>query len=197
LKLAKLFHSATYKHKTTTKDRRHSTTSSMKRIPFPLPLNIGTDIVHIPRILRLITRPNSKTGKNLYLDKFTRRILSDHEQKEFQAKFLVSTSTPSSIPDNNSTAATSLQPMFGKTIDMARWLAGRFAAKEAARKAAPGGASVVSWKDVIVTSEEGGGGRPEVVYVRDGGQTGEVGKLSISHDGEYVVATVIAGSGGV
>lgn len=78
---------------------------------------------------------------------------------------------------------------------MARWLAGRFAAKEAARKAAPGGASVVSWKDVMVSIEEGGGGRPEVVYTKDGGETGQVGKLSISHDGEYVVATVIAASG--
>lgn len=36
------------------------------------------------------------------------------------------------------------------------------------------------------------GGRPEVVYIKDGGAVGEVGKLSISHDGEYVVATVLA-----
>lgn len=82
---------------------------------------------------------------------------------------------------------------------MARWLAGRFAAKEAARKAAPGGAANVGWKDVVVRTggERGGSGgvaseRPEVIYLKDGGCVGEVGKLSISHDGEYVVATVLA-----
>jgi holo-[acyl-carrier protein] synthase len=75
---------------------------------------------------------------------------------------------------------------------MARWLAGRFAAKEAARKAAPGGAASVSWKDVMVRLEEVGNGRPELVYLRDGGKIGEIGRLSISHDGEYVIATVMA-----
>lgn len=37
------------------------------------------------------------------------------------------------------------------------------------------------------------GGRPEVVYLDgDGDEAGRVGKLSISHDGEYVVAMVVA-----
>lgn len=79
---------------------------------------------------------------------------------------------------------------------MARWLAGRFAAKEAARKAAPGGAASVGWKDVLVRTEEndsssGGSGRPEVVYLGDGDDSARLGKLSISHDGDYVVATVL------
>jgi holo-[acyl-carrier protein] synthase len=78
---------------------------------------------------------------------------------------------------------------------MARWLAGRFAAKEAARKAAPGGASTISWKDVMINIEESGGGRPEVIYLTEG-DVRHVGKLSISHDGEYVVATVLAASDG-
>jgi holo-[acyl-carrier protein] synthase len=169
----------------------------MKRLPFPLPLNIGTDIVHIPRIIRLITSSN-KLGRNLYLDKFTRRILSDTERETFHSRFSV---PPNPTASNRRRASEKLadgtqRGAAGKTTEMARWLAGRFAAKEAARKAAPGGASVVSWKDVMVSIEEGGGGRPEVVYVRDGGETGQVGKLSISHDGEYVVATVIAASGG-
>lgn len=122
-----------------------------------------------------------------------------------------------------------------KTIistDMARWLAGRFAAKEAAKKAAPFGAAGVGWKDVVVRVPGSGSGpgsssgssfssgsgsvstglestntstatntrtsakesgRPEIVYLnqdREGG--GRVGRLSISHDGEYVVATVLA-----
>lgn len=86
---------------------------------------------------------------------------------------------------------------------MTRWLAGRFAAKEAARKAAPGGAASIGWKDVVVMVQGEGDGsaaavdgtsrRPEVVYMGAGdGGIGRVGRLSISHDGEYVVATVLA-----
>lgn len=94
---------------------------------------------------------------------------------------------------------------------MTRWLAGRFAAKEAARKAAPGGAASLGWKDVVVrvpedaegdregeseigaTVQEGTSRRPEIVFL--GGSAGRpdrLGRLSISHDGEYVVATVLA-----
>lgn len=92
---------------------------------------------------------------------------------------------------------------------MARWLAGRFAAKEAGRKAAVGGAGAAGWKDVVVRA---GDRRPDVVlFDRGDGESegenevetqtetkmeterqGRVGRLSISHDGEYVVATVLA-----
>lgn len=88
---------------------------------------------------------------------------------------------------------------------MTRWLAGRFAAKEAARKAAPFGAASIGWKDVIVRvqepdedlqtsseSAEGVSRRPEIVYLGDGDERGRAGQLSISHDGDYVVATVLA-----
>lgn len=88
---------------------------------------------------------------------------------------------------------------------MTRWLAGRFAAKEAARKAAPDGAASIGWKDVIVRVQEAGEGsqtqsgtaegvshRPEIVYLGEGDEMGRVGRLSISHDGDYVVATVLA-----
>lgn len=97
-------------------------------------------------------------------------------------------------------AITSTKPAL-ITADMTRWLAGRFAAKEAARKAAPGGAASIPWKDVVVrvqedTSNDGDGTsrRPEVVYLGGevDGHAGRVGRLSISHDGEYVVATVLA-----
>ncbi|KAL4952417.1 hypothetical protein BDW69DRAFT_167785 [Aspergillus filifer] len=97
------------------------------------------------------------------------------------------------------------------TPDMARWLAGRFAAKEAGRKAAKGGAGRVSWKDVVVRvpqssdtdghgenegADVGGGDdgvskRPEVILF-DQCPEGRIARLSISHDGEYVVATVLA-----
>ncbi|KAH2796554.1 hypothetical protein KXW19_006003 [Aspergillus fumigatus] len=151
----------------------------MKLIPFPYPLNIGTDVVHLPRILRLINRPD-------YFHRFTRRILHEQEQRDFRIRF----SLP---PPSSGAEKTGLNPI---TPDMARWLAGRFAAKEAARKAAPAGASSLGWKDVIVRVGEADKGRPEIVYLdpMGCGETGggRVGKLSISHDGDYVVATVLA-----
>lgn len=158
----------------------------MKPIPFPLSLNIGTDIVHIPRITRLLTRRD-------YLTRFTRRILSAAEHHDFQTRFKETTALRTPTP--------SKQPLI--TAEMTRWLAGRFAAKEAARKAAPGGAASIGWKDVVVMVQGEGDGsaaavdgtsrRPEVVYLGAGdGGIGRVGRLSISHDGEYVVATVLA-----
>lgn len=162
----------------------------MKPLPFPLALNIGTDIVHIPRITRLLTQRD-------YLTRFTRRILSAREQHDFTNRFKETLQLRTPTPSKS--------PLI--TPEMTRWLAGRFAAKEAARKAAPGGAASIGWKDVIVhvQEEEGGtavGGasrRPEVLYLGAGdgdgegsGRPGRVGRLSISHDGEYVVATVLA-----
>ncbi|PLN76955.1 hypothetical protein BDW42DRAFT_188355 [Aspergillus taichungensis] len=149
-----------------------------KPIPFPLPLTLGTDIVHLPRITRLVTRPGG------FLTRFTRRILHDQEQRDFRARFGL-------FPNDSDTP-----PQFPVSGDMTRWLAGRFAAKEAARKAAPGGAASLGWKDVLVRAgEEKGGvrGAPEVVYLGRGeGEPDRLGRLSISHDGEYVVATVLA-----
>lgn len=146
-------------------------------LPFPFALNIGTDVVHLPRILRLLSHRGARSNEN-YLDKFTRRILCPQEQQDFHARFKTSAHPPSSPPV--------------VTADMARWLAGRFAAKEAARKAAPGGAASIGWKDVLVQAAPAtaaGSGRPEVVFL---GKESRVGKLSISHDGDYVVATVLA-----
>ncbi|GLB21991.1 hypothetical protein AtubIFM61612_002544 [Aspergillus tubingensis] len=127
----------------------------MKPIPFPFALNIGTDIVHLPRITRLLARPN-------YLTRFTHRILHAREQQDFRTRFSLPP-IPSQLP---TTPSISISP------DMTRWLAGRFAAKEAARKAAPRGAAHISWKDVVVTVGEEGG-RPEVVYLDgDGDEAG-------------------------
>ncbi|PYH79519.1 4'-phosphopantetheinyl transferase [Aspergillus uvarum CBS 121591] len=173
-------------------------------IPFPLALNIGTDIVHLPRIARLLTRHNGT-----YLARFTRRILHPREQADFRARFpLSSAPLPVHRPQcqaqsqPRSRHSSSLESPEQITPDMTRWLAGRFAAKEAARKAAPRGAAQLGWKDVIVRVSAVDEGRPEVVYLDDAsGASGEghgcegggrVGKLSISHDGEYVVAMVLA-----
>ena len=169
----------------------------MRTIPFPLSVNIGTDIVYIPRIQRLITRPsrsNCDTWSSL-ADRFVRRIMNDQETQLFYSKFgYADGQLPSrltTVPPQSLGSADSHH-----VHEMARWIAGRFAAKEAARKAAPGGAASVSWKDVMVQTEGTNGGaaseRPQVIYLKEGGRVGEVGKLSISHDGSYVVATVLA-----
>ncbi|RJE27366.1 Transferase [Aspergillus sclerotialis] len=140
-------------------------------LPFPFPFHIGTDIVHLPRILRLITRPG-------YLTRFTSRILTDQEQSDFRRRFHLPASSDSTVK-------------FPVSRDMASWLAGRFAAKEAARKAAPEGAAELGWKDVCVTvgeGEKGKSAKPEILYK----VPGRLGRLSISHDADYVVATVLA-----
>ncbi|KAI1938942.1 hypothetical protein LOZ66_003019 [Ophidiomyces ophidiicola] len=119
--------------------------------------------------------------------RFVKRILSEQEQSQFFSKFpqyRPQLEQSGTLPFAQSTVAAS--------ADTARWLAGRFAAKEAARKAAPGGASCISWKEVIVRAEPGGNGKPEIVYARNAADHGQIGKLSISHDGDYVVATVMA-----
>ncbi|KAJ9244774.1 hypothetical protein DTO169E5_1595 [Paecilomyces variotii] len=156
----------------------------MKPLPFPYSLNIGTDIVHLPRILRLITSATKEGSSKL--DRFTRRILCEQEQRDFRSRFRLSTA-PGVGP-----CLSTVTP----TPDMARWLAGRFAAKEAARKASTRGAGAIGWKDVLVSVEDTGtlgSGRPQVIYL-DAKTEGNarIGKLSISHDGEYVVATVLA-----
>ncbi|KAL4918651.1 hypothetical protein BDW62DRAFT_180703 [Aspergillus aurantiobrunneus] len=160
-------------------------------LPFPLALSIGTDIVHLPRVTRLITRPGG------YLARFTRRILSEQEQRDFRARFSLPTLDSDQTPNHRLRKRVTGMAI-NVTPDMARWLAGRFAAKEAARKAASAGAKGVGWKDVIVRvgggGDDGAEGRPDVVFldqVRSEGR-GRVGRLSIAHDGEYVVATVLA-----
>ncbi|KAJ5128622.1 Phosphopantetheinyl transferase PptB [Penicillium atrosanguineum] len=158
----------------------------MKPLPFPLPLRIGTDIVHTPRISRLLNRAD-------YLTRFTRRILDPQEQADFTTRF----------KETLALHGTSTNPPI--TADMTRWLAGRFAAKEAARKAAPEGAAEIGWKDVVVRAQGGIGNKedkssiPEIVYWPEGrsGNPGSVGRLSISHDGEYAFATVLAWTGDV
>lgn len=158
----------------------------MKPLPFPLPLRIGTDIVHIPRISRLLNRAD-------YLTRFTRRILDPQEQADFTTRF----------KETLALHGTSTTPPI--TAEMTRWLAGRFAAKEAARKAAPEGAADIGWKDVVVRAQGGVGNKqdkssiPEIVYWPEGrgGRPGSVGRLSISHDGEYAFATVMAWTGDV
>ncbi|OAL03388.1 hypothetical protein IQ06DRAFT_302387 [Phaeosphaeriaceae sp. SRC1lsM3a] len=81
--------------------------------PFPYTLRVGTDICNVSRIRRLVARE----GDRHYLEKFTRRILTAPERTYFWQRF-----GPSHDVDSR--------------LDVvSNFLAGRFAAKEAIRKA--------------------------------------------------------------
>ncbi|KMU75199.1 mitochondrial phosphopantetheinyl transferase B [Coccidioides immitis RMSCC 3703] len=83
-------------------------------IPFPLCLNVGTDIVHIPRIFRLVTR--SSAGTHNYFNRFIRRILSEQEQAYFLSKF------PQYQPHLSQTIPRSSQLLNASNAnDIARW----------------------------------------------------------------------------
>lgn len=84
--------------------------------PFPFPLRVGTDIVRVNRIREAITR-NRKTGSQLH--PFLNKLLTRREQQVFFRMF----------PDFHVTDTTRLPRV-------SEHLAGRFAAKEAAIKAA-------------------------------------------------------------
>ena len=141
------------------------------RIPFPHTLSIGTDIIHLTRLSR---------SPNLFR-KLVLRILQPVEQRVFHERF------PNWSEDTAST---------GSIIEQKQrdWLGGRWAAKEAAKKA--WGASLLSFRDLRVEATSDGN-LHVVCALLEGGQPGQsfdeqVATLSLSHDGEYATATVLA-----
>lgn len=143
------------------------------RIPAPSSLSVGTDIILWSRIAKLCrTRPQR-------LQRFASRILHPFELRDLSHRF----------PDwQENYKHSSCYPNPAIT-----WLAGRWAAKEAAKKA--WGASLLSFRDLRVEVHGSG----EVLVVCDTHTDGverdhlqQAAKLSISHDGEYVVAVVLA-----
>lgn len=75
------------------------------------------------------------------------------------------------------------------------WLGGRFAAKEAAKKA--WGASLVGFKDLRVKVDPSGGRleiicTPFVVSSPTFPHDAQAAALTVAHDGEYAIATVMA-----
>ncbi|KAK5047294.1 hypothetical protein LTR84_006816 [Exophiala bonariae] len=150
------------------------------RLPFPLNLRVGTDIIATNRILCPI-KPDQKR-----LLQLTKRYLHPSEIHILNQRF------PSWA---SSASLTGLQ-----IRQLSGWLAGRWAAKEAAKKA--WGATLLSFKELKVEPESGGavlmvcdvGGHDSIESssVISDKVTEQVAQLSISHDGDYTVATVIA-----
>ncbi|KAI9824985.1 MAG: hypothetical protein M1819_000783 [Sarea resinae] len=175
----------------------------MPVMPFPSSLSIGTDICHIARIQRLITR--DAQGKSL--QRFGRRIFNLYEQPEFERR----------VED--------VIERHGREQGMrklAEWLAGRFAAKEAAIKAirsrhitwhditirvppghkekvapqmviaAASASAFASMKTGTVTATATAAIRKSMEHEEDRDLEGAEARLSLSHDGEYATAVVLA-----
>ena len=151
----------------------------MRRLPFPYALSLGTDITSLSRINSIIAR--GKTAR------FVRRILQPQEIDDLTLRI------PNWRHIHDYTGKPG--PDAGRLLT---FLAGRWAAKEATRKAV--GARLLGQKDVRVEVTESG--TIEVAYSTgrsesgDGGEGGvveeRVGLCSISHDTEYAVASVLA-----
>jgi len=135
-------------------------------------IGIGIDIVHTPRLVSLVAR-RSPT-------KLASRILSPNEFRDWEKLFPPIPSTPVPVNERD----------LGNIADE-KWfgfLAVRWAIKEAAYKALfplykP------TWKDLTVSKDPAGGGKPTLAF---DGSTKVKLHVSVSHDGEYTVANVLA-----
>ncbi|RVX68580.1 hypothetical protein B0A52_07007 [Exophiala mesophila] len=144
------------------------------RLAFPLDIRIGTDLIATNRILPTLN-PNQR-----HLNRLTKRFLHPNELAELTRRFPEWTSIERQPEHERKHVAT--------------WLAGRWAAKEAAKKA--WGATILSFSDLRVDLEPSG--NPYMICDTRGYSdpspsrvTEQVGQLSISHDGDYTMATVI------
>ena len=165
-----------------------------------LGFNIGIDLLHIARIRSLLSRQGNNPTR------FAAKILTPHERNLFTRKF------PVSQPSQQQQQTHQTQQQQGLDT-IARYLAVRWAAKEAAYKASSFTKEVVNdnnnnhnntgtgeevitlllpppptWKDFEVLYKDNG--RPYLAVLKDGEFVRE-GKLSISHDGDFVVAVAV------
>lgn len=140
------------------------------RVPFTSGLRVGTDIVLYKRLL------DPERPRQDHFLELTHRLLTLRERNALGKKF-----------------------PFWKTLDsalvnerklLAQWCGGRFAAKEAAKKA--WGAHLVSWRDLVVEQDKDGAPKISCCLEQESLTQIQEAALSISHDGDYAAATVIA-----
>jgi len=166
----------------------------------PVILGIGIDILHLPRLqqlghrrqVRRATAKSESASKNAALDRLAKRILCNSEWKEYEQ----------------------LVQQQIDTTQLERYVAVRWSAKEAAYKALYP-KYVVSWKDLRVYKPVSAGPidcvdladleeqgirskKPELSFSDEWRskvpERTSIPKLhlSVSHDGEYVIANVLA-----
>lgn len=144
----------------------------MKRISHNAELLLGTDIAATRRFLDWDKPDNTKFSR------LSARLLHNSDKYVLRQRFGL------------------IENVEKRTVNerklIAQWFAGRFAAKEAAKKA--WGPSLVSWKDIYL--ERPAGGPPVLVCspfpYHSATKVEQTATLSISHDGDYTLATVIA-----
>lgn len=140
------------------------------RIPCPAGLRVGTDIVACRRLL------NPDTPDQGRFFGLMNRILTAAEHRDLVKKFPFCRRLETQLPADRQS--------------LARWFAGRLAAKEAAKKA--WGANILSWKDLTVEISAFEGPIILCNPFKDPKKPEQEASLSISHDGDYATATVIA-----
>jgi holo-[acyl-carrier protein] synthase len=185
--------------------------------PFPFPsLSIGTDIAHIPRIAKLVASQRK-------LPRFLRKVLTSREERDFHLRFPQKVSKGAEGGSGFSEGEQKSVQRIDEAA-AARFLAGRWAAKEAVVKAC-------AWRkltfDEIQIRKDAGSRRvygvvldkPEVrkamrqmkngedarsgdtasqehtVEGEEEAPAGQIVKISISHDGEYATAVCLAAEG--
>ncbi|XWW99391.1 hypothetical protein V2A60_007401 [Cordyceps javanica] len=169
---------------------------------FPLPLNVGTDICQISRVYDILTTPRAT--------RFVHRILAVEERPRFAALAgALPLVTRPAAPDQHqhrnqeATAATaSASARDPEGWKAAAFMAGRFAAKEAAIKAHTH--RQLTFHDIIIERRAAAartetlGSGPPVARIRAAAAGGEVvgedesAMISISHDGDYATAVCLA-----
>ncbi|RFU77941.1 holo-acyl-carrier- synthase [Trichoderma arundinaceum] len=168
--------------------------------PFPFPLNIGTDICQISRIYRILRSPRGT--------RFVNRIFSPEEQARKDPRLRCLEERPlNKVFENDE-----FKPFETKNEsilvteeiarrDPERWaaaafVAGRFAAKEAAIKAHTH--RRLTFHDVVIErrgrKEERLGSGPPVARIKgeEGDEEDVSAMISISHDGDYATAVCMA-----
>lgn len=155
--------------------------NSLPLRPFPFPLNVGTDICRISRIYGILNSPRRL--------RFINRILAPQEVTQHDSRLRWNTGGLASSEETGGVQDTELW----KT---AAFVAGRFAAKEAAIKAHSH--RRLTFHDVVIerraVKEERLGTGPPVARIRAGDGVAEDASalISISHDGDYATAVCIA-----
>jgi len=137
-------------------------------------IGVGVDIIHVPRIVSLVTRRTPA--------KLAARILSPSEFSEWETLSPQTTSTSTMTAKDSNVITTG-------TPEWVRFLAVRWAVKEAAYKALFPNYNP-TWKELLVSKEPSSdGGKPRLRFERFENVRLHV---SVSHDGEYAVANVLA-----